>query len=460
MLLLRERAALVVLRRPRVVVAVPRRHAIERAAPPCATVRFSSGGGGGGGAGEGGSSSGDGSGSSGGSSSGSGGISSISSSRRGGVGTPPRAGSGPPNLTIDITEAWGHLIRSGVYGSPHEVRGRLVGRHGSTLREVADASGAALQAPGGTESVLLWGPPEALASARVALDERVVPAATIAAESWSGGGRARGVFEGAPRGVMPPYAEVLLARAAEEGGPGVRATLSVDRRRVHVFGPREGAERGRRAILRAYVPAAVIDIRAVWSALLDARAYGSAAEIAAFIVGPGGRFVQHIREASGAWVHVSRDGASVYLYGSAGTVRAAREALDRHVIPTAVISVADAWGRLIGGDVYPTTQSLFGTIFGRQGARTRRVCELAGVRLVVSEDYKAMFLWGTVEGAAHARRLFDRVVNWPWVGKGGDPLLFDDDDDVPAAAAAAAAAAAPGPGAATRGTPPDGGAST
>ncbi len=234
------------------------------------------------------------------------------------------------SVTLHAADEWGHLLASGVHGSPGAMLKMLVGEGGRTVRAIERASGAAVATDRAT-AVTLRGAPGAVARARAALGAVLVPAATIDVAGEWGPLVAEGVYasaEACTRHLLGPRSGRLRA---VEATTGARVWASVDGRHIYISGGGELVAAARAAIDVIVRPAACIDVRAQWGGAVGHGAYAGLHDVLRRLLGGHWNDGRSILLTSGGLVWAAMDHTRVFVAAPPETVELVRAELDAAV---------------------------------------------------------------------------------------------------------------------------------
>lgn len=314
-----------------------------------------------------------------------------------------------PVSAMGVSDTWGHLISpSGPYDSPAAIVVRL--RH--RIRDhITRETGARIRFSKDNELVFVSGTEGAVARARAELHRHVVPIAQVAvADVW-------GHLIG--EGKMYETAENFRQRVVGTGGSlaleihrktGAEFLFSHDHTRTYFIGTSVGAAAARAEIDKLATPLMVVEVDDTWGHLIDKGVYESCTALCSLIIGHGGANATAIRAATGASVFASRDSARVFFTGTPSTVRAARVAVEKAVVPTATFGIQKEWGKLITAGVYESEAEVCRRIVGNRGETSSALAQKTGARVAVSSASDAVFVYGDAAQVADVRAKLDRLL--------------------------------------------------
>ncbi len=299
-----------------------------------------------------------------------------------------------PAYVIDIAATWGHLIGAGVYGTLSGLVSNLIGPHGQNMQALnARGGGLRVALDASCRRVLIWGPPDAAAGAREALDAVLVPVGSIPAAHL------RELADAADMGSVPSVCQAALGMRRlvrpAAGVPPVHFCLSPDEARVFILGPRAAVEDAVAVLATTALSVVVLWTESKLGHLIEMGAYRSVEELGSAL-----RRAAHKVEAdAGVRVWVASDGSRAAVFGEGGALPGAEEALLSRVAPARVIPVADAWGHLLGRPGTESPSAVVDAVLGRRRERAVAIGRASGVQVTVSAGYRLILLWGPVPAA-------------------------------------------------------------
>lgn len=319
-----------------------------------------------------------------------------------------------PVAAISIADEWRWLVAVGVYESVEAIGARLAGRGGRRLAAISAVTGAGLGLSRDGGSVLLFGPPGAVAAARAECARLIVPADTVdIGEIW-GHLVASGVFpsRGALAAALVGPGGATVQAIERATGAGVR--VSADRSRVHIMGARSAVASARLAFEMVLVPAETVDVAATWGALVDRGVYESLACLSALLREDGYKRAAALEAAvPGASLRVQGDGSRVFLMGPRESVAVARRVLDSLVVPADTVVVDDVWGHLIACGVYGSSAQIVEALRGHGGGLLRAIEGATGAVVSILERSAGgprVHIMGAADAVAAARDELDKLV--------------------------------------------------
>jgi rRNA processing protein Krr1/Pno1 len=313
------------------------------------------------------------------------------------------------SVSLRVSEEWGPLIAAGVHASAGHIARRVIGAGGATARGIQERSGAVV----GTDHegvVTLKGSRVAVARARAAIEAILVPAATLdIATEWAAPLR-DGVYAS-----PSDLAALLLRPGAErlrtiERSSGAVVWLSKDHARVFVAGDAGAVAAARQALHYAVVPAATIDVAAVFGHLIAAGVHASMSECIRRLFGPGAARLRAVERASGASIVVAKDAARVFVCGEPAAVPRARAAIEQAVVPGDTIEVAKEWSRLLADGTHASVAAVMSRLIGPNAARLLAAELASGATIWVAKDYARVFIAGDAAAIARARAEIEQIV--------------------------------------------------
>ena len=316
-----------------------------------------------------------------------------------------------PAVTLDVEAEWGALVGPGrPYASADRLMSRLVGVRGATKIGIAAASGAGVfVAASGRPRVYLCGPPGAVAAARAAIEEALVPTAEVDVAALVAAG-AHGTAEKICGRLVGSHGDAVRQLEARTGA---RVWPRADCRVIYLAGPPAAVAAARAWIEASAIPAVTLRLEEVWGNLIGPGCpYDSAVAVAEGLVGPGGAGVRCIAEATGGGVVVEMETGYVHLMGGPDAVARACEGVAAAIVPAAVLRVGEEWGHLIGSSApYASAGALAGRLIGPDGATRAGLVRASGALAIrVYDGGCAVAVMGRASAVAAARAAMDRLL--------------------------------------------------
>ncbi len=309
-------------------------------------------------------------------------------------------------------EQWRTLIATGVFATPRDIVGVVIGAGGARVGELERASGAVISIDRASPTFTIRGSPAATARAVAALNALVVPAATIeVAEQWSRlieGDEAVYASAMALTKVLHGIGGERIAAIQRTTGTAIWAPP--DGSRLFISGDAAAVAAARAALDASVSPTATIDAAARWGALVAEGAHASLNALMKQLHGLAALRLRAVKRSCGVAIWQSPDGARLFLSGEPAAVARAHAALDALVVPAETIYVAARWGKLVEDGVYDSIEDLVRVLHGAGAARLHAIERASGVTIWASRDYSRLFIAGDVASIACARALIYAIV--------------------------------------------------